>query len=99
MRYETLVDDPEGELKRICVLGIDFDESMLRHHERKASGFEVEKSWKELTMKPIDKARQGRYRAKPVTPGDPPDRADRRAHARAVRYTPDQTIGDARCGG
>jgi len=97
LRYESLVDDPEGELKRVCAfLGIGFDESMLRHHERKASGFlAVEKEWKQLTMQPIDKARHGRYRSK-LTP------AEIRLIERTVGpmlgahgYERDTTIGDS----
>lgn len=97
LRYESLVDDPEGELKRVCAfLGIEFDESMLRHHERKASGFlAVEKEWKQLTMQPIDKARHGRYRSK-LTP------AEIRLIERTVGpmlgahgYERDTTIGDS----
>ncbi|MFI4854628.1 MAG: sulfotransferase family protein [Phycisphaerales bacterium JB065] len=97
LRYETLVDRPEEELKRICAfLGVEFDESMLRHHERKASGFlEVEKSWKQLTMKPIDKARHGRYRSK-LSPQEI-RRIERTAGPMLKRfgYGPDETIGDS----
>ncbi|MFU8829651.1 MAG: sulfotransferase family protein, partial [Phycisphaerales bacterium] len=97
LRYETLVDEPEGELRRICgFLGIAFDESMLRHHERKASGFlEVEKSWKQLTMQPIDKARHGRYRSK--LSAKEIRRIERTAGPMLTRfgYEPDTTIGDS----
>jgi hypothetical protein len=35
VRYEALVADPERELTAICeFLGVDFDGSMLRYHER-----------------------------------------------------------------
>ena len=69
LRYETLVEDPEGELRRICAfLGIAFEEGMLRYYERRDSGYlGAEESWKGMTRKPIDKSRQGRYREK-LTP-------------------------------
>jgi Sulfotransferase family len=34
VRYETLVDDPEAQLRRVCeFVSLDFDPVMLRHHE------------------------------------------------------------------
>ena len=37
VRYEALVDDPERELRRLAPFcGLDFDEAMLRSHERAA---------------------------------------------------------------
>ncbi len=64
LRYESLVEDPEGELRRVCAfLGEAFDPAMLAYHERARSGFlEVERAWKGLTTRPIDRARHGRYR-------------------------------------
>lgn len=35
VRYEDLVDDPEGELRRLCdFIDLDYDPAMLRFHER-----------------------------------------------------------------
>lgn len=64
LRYETLVGQPESELRRLCrFLGEDYEPGMLRFHERQERGFlEVEEDWKGLTLKPLTKARVGIYR-------------------------------------
>ncbi|MEO1130805.1 MAG: sulfotransferase, partial [Planctomycetota bacterium] len=69
VRYEDLIADAEGELRRLSdFLGEPFDEEMLRFNEREDSGFmERERGWKELTLKPLTTARVGRYRDK-LTP-------------------------------
>lgn len=69
LRYETLVEHPEPELRRLCsFLGEAFDPAMLRYHERGDSGFtSAESAWKGLTMRPLDPSRHGRYRNK-LTP-------------------------------
>lgn len=66
VRYETMVAEPEAELRRLCVfLDEPFDQAMLRYHEREHTGFlSTEAGWKDLTRKPIDLSRIGRYRDK-----------------------------------
>jgi len=69
MKYETLVADPEQELRRLCAfLGEEFDPAMLRYEDRKESGYlEVEEEWKGLTRKPLTPSRIGKY-AERLTP-------------------------------
>lgn len=69
VRYETLVEQPEQELRRLCdFLGEDFDPAMLSFNERRQAGFVgIEESWKELTRKPLTNARIGRFSQK-LTP-------------------------------
>ncbi|GAB4554996.1 MAG: sulfotransferase [Phycisphaerales bacterium] len=64
VRYESLVEDPEGELRRICgFLAEDFDPAMLRYHESPVTGFlPSESGWKGLSTKPLDPSRVGRWR-------------------------------------
>ena len=64
VRYESLVEDPESELRRVCAfLGEDFDPAMLRYREAGATGFLAsESAWKELSTKPLDPSRIGRWR-------------------------------------
>ncbi|MDQ2910305.1 MAG: sulfotransferase [Actinomycetota bacterium] len=49
LRYEALVDDPEGECTRLCAfLGLRFDEAMLRFHEghtRSEPGLSAKHAW------------------------------------------------------
>ncbi len=63
VRYEDLVLDPEPTLRRLCeFLGEAFDERMLRYHESERAGFlESEREWKELSTKPLDASRIGRW--------------------------------------
>lgn len=64
IRYESLVAQPERELRRLCAfLGETFCEEMLRFHERAEPGYlPSEAAWKHLTMAPLDPSRHGRYR-------------------------------------
>lgn len=63
VRYESLVEQPEAELRRLCAfLGEEFDPAMLSFNERSHAGFVgLEHSWKELTRKPLTSARIGRF--------------------------------------
>jgi sulfotransferase family protein len=63
MKYETLIEDPERELRRLCAfLGEAYDPAMLKYEDRKESGYlEVEEEWKGLTRKPLTQSRIGRY--------------------------------------
>jgi hypothetical protein len=63
VRYEALTRDPESEARRLCeFLGEDFDESMLRFHERPDTGInEREPDWITRTMRPISANSVGSY--------------------------------------
>jgi hypothetical protein len=63
VRYESLVEDLEGSLRRVCAfLGEDYDPAMLRYEGAAASGYlEVEESWKGLTRQSVTRSRIGRY--------------------------------------
>jgi len=62
--FETLVQQPEAELRRLCgFLGEAFEPAMLRYYEREQSGFhEREAGWKGQTRRPLSDASIGRYR-------------------------------------
>jgi hypothetical protein len=64
VRFETLVAEPERELRRLCVfLGEQFDDAMLRFHERTEAGFsDEEAAWKEQTRAPLSDKSIGRFR-------------------------------------
>lgn len=64
VRFETLVAQPEAELRRLCAfLGESFEPAMLNFHERGQSGFHArEASWKSGTQQPLSDASIGRYR-------------------------------------
>lgn len=66
VRYESLVADPEGELRRVCgFLGLPFDEAIMRHHERRGTSVESvpeARDWKWLPDRPVNTSRLGRYR-------------------------------------
>lgn len=64
VRYESLVADPEGELRRVCAfLGEPFDAAMLEFHARADRGYQArEESWKGRTRRPIDASSIGRWR-------------------------------------
>lgn len=65
VRFETLIERPEEELRRLCgFLGEAFEPQMLRYHERGHSGFhERESAWKDQTRRPLSNASIGRYRS------------------------------------
>lgn len=65
VRFETLVERPEEELRRLCdFLGEAFEAPMLRYHEREQRGFhERESAWKGQTRRPLSDASIGRYRS------------------------------------
>ena len=64
VRYEDLIRDPEGTLRRVCdFLGEPYDPAMLRYDELGSAAYHArEESWKGLARKPLDRARIGRYR-------------------------------------
>jgi hypothetical protein len=64
LRYESLVEDTQNELKRICAfLNESFDPAMLDFHNRPDSGFhERESSWKGMTRQPVTSQSVGRFR-------------------------------------
>jgi hypothetical protein len=53
LRYESLVDDPEGECRKLCAfLDVRYDEAMLRFHEgrtRRKPGLGSKASWLPVT--------------------------------------------------
>lgn len=53
LRYESLVDDPEGECRKLCgFLDVPFDDAMLRFHEgrtRRKPGLGSKASWLPVT--------------------------------------------------
>jgi len=53
MRYEALVDDPEGECRKLCgFLALAYDPSMLEFHAgrtRAQSGLSAKKAWQPIT--------------------------------------------------
>jgi hypothetical protein len=69
VRYEDLVEDPEGVLGGVAVfLGLGFDPAMLDRREAAERAFRPsEEGHKALTRTPLTRDRQGRYRAK-LTP-------------------------------
>ncbi len=64
VRYEELVANPRAVLGRLCTfLRIDFDEAMLRYHERPASSVNVEREpWKARSRGPVDAAAADRWK-------------------------------------
>ncbi len=63
VRFETLVEKPEEELRRLCeFLGEPFDPAMLAFHQREERGYaEDEKAWKEQTRRPLSGQSIGRF--------------------------------------
>lgn len=63
VRFETLVEQLESELQRLCrFLDEPFEPAMLRYYERPEAGFaDWEKPWKESTLRPLDKTRIGKF--------------------------------------
>ncbi|MFG0252279.1 MAG: sulfotransferase family protein, partial [Phycisphaerales bacterium JB038] len=64
VRFETLVEKPEEELKRLCAfLGEAFDPAMLAFHERAEQGYAAaEAGWKEQTRRPLSDQSIGRFK-------------------------------------
>lgn len=63
--YETLVRDPEAEIRKITsFLGIEFEDQMLTFYNREEEekGYPEREQWKENTMKPIQKDRIDRWK-------------------------------------
>ncbi len=65
LRYQDLIEDSEGMLKRICdFLGVDFQSQMLEYYKREEKGFaEGEKAWKKGTLKPIQKHKNEEWKS------------------------------------
>jgi hypothetical protein len=64
VRYEDLVTQPEGELRRLCAfLGEPFVPAMLAYHQRRESGFARFELHKLHTLQPLTDSRIGRYRS------------------------------------
>ena len=65
LRYQDLIDDSEGMLRKICeFLGVSFEEQMLEFYKREEEGFaESEKSWKQGTLKPIQENRNEEWKS------------------------------------
>jgi hypothetical protein len=54
LRYEDLVADPGGELKKLCAfLGEDFEEEMLKPHKVASQSVPLRKSWHENTRSAV----------------------------------------------
>lgn len=64
VRFESLVRQPESELRRLCAfLGETFEPTMLEFHTRTQSGFhEREAGWKGGTQQPLSDASIGQFR-------------------------------------
>ena len=63
VHYETLLADPEAELRRVCdFLGEDFAPAMLGYHHS-AAEFIRDEPWKESTKAPIQPDKADRWRA------------------------------------
>ncbi len=64
LRYERLVEETEGVLRRVCAfLGEPFDAAMLEFHSRGDTGYQQrEEAWKGGTRRPIDGSSIGRWR-------------------------------------
>lgn len=62
--YEKLLDDPEGELQRICsVLGVNYSSDMMQYHEKSDDlVFGDEKAWKENVFKPVMKGNTQKWK-------------------------------------
>jgi hypothetical protein len=63
VQYETLVADPERELRRLCsFLREDYDPAMLKYGSHAKDGYmEVEEVWKGMTREPLTPSRIGRH--------------------------------------
>jgi hypothetical protein len=69
VRYESLIDRPEAEARRLCAfLGEPFCDSMLAFEHRREPGFaEREAPWKGRTLSPLSAATVGSF-ARQLTP-------------------------------
>ncbi len=96
VRYETLIAEPETELRRLSAfLGEEFDHAMLAYDTREERGYsDREKGWKDMTLRPLDSSRIGRYRAG-LTPRQVRT-IERTVGPRLERYgyTPDDQVAD-----
>jgi hypothetical protein len=64
VRYEDLVTQPEGALRRLCAfLGEPFVPAMLAYDQRRESGFARFELHKLRTLQPLTDSRIGRYRS------------------------------------
>jgi hypothetical protein len=63
VRYESLVEEPEQELKRVCkFLEEPYESKMLEFHQRsEVRILDIEREWKGLAFQPLTKSRIGRY--------------------------------------
>lgn len=63
LRYESLVAEPEAQVRRLCeFLGESYEVEMLQFHERAQAGFsDRERAWKERTRQPLTDTSIGRY--------------------------------------
>jgi hypothetical protein len=66
VRFETLLESPERELRRLCeFLGEAFDADMLRFHERARAGIDRgEAAWGGSALNPLDGDAVGRHRGR-----------------------------------
>ncbi len=68
LRYEDLIADPEGSIRKICeFVEEEFDPSMLQYH-KEASRFIKDEPWKERTSTAIDSRAKERWRRE-LSPG------------------------------
>ncbi|MCB0402026.1 MAG: sulfotransferase [Flavobacteriales bacterium] len=63
--YEHLLEDPEGELQRICTaLGVNYTPEMMNYHQKSDElVFGDEKAWKENVFKPVMKGNTQKWKA------------------------------------
>lgn len=64
VRFETLVEKPEEELRRLCeFLGESFNPAMLEFHDRETTGYhQREEQWKGMTRRPLTNQSIGRFK-------------------------------------
>lgn len=66
VRYESLVADPEAQMRRVCEhVGVAYDPAVLSHDQTASRAFlPHESAYKAGTARPLDRGRHGRYRDK-----------------------------------